>query len=66
MMKTKTRSNTNVETKTDTVMEVGKVGMTLLLTFGVAVGILSFITLVAGAIKVGGIVPLLGMMFGVL
>lgn len=66
MMKTKTRSNTNVETKTDTVMEVGKVGMTLLLTFGVAVGILSFITLVAGAIKVGGIIPLLGMMFGVL
>jgi hypothetical protein len=64
---TTTVRRTSVNTGTnDITTEIGKVGFVLMLTVGVVIGIISLTALAAGAIKVGGIIPLLGMMVGVL
>lgn len=62
---TKERSSTNTGSK-DVTMEISKVGFFLLLTVAMAFGIISVSALIAGTIKAGGIIPLIGMMFGAL
>jgi len=63
LAKTRTAVNTDTSDVTD---KVSRVGFYIILTMAIGFGIMSLASVVAGAISVGGIIPLLTMMVGVI